>query len=66
MLNHTNHTVINQKPIKRTFNKILHDDIFPNNLIDNETSFAKIPTISRNPIKRLIPISAILENTHCH
>lgn len=53
-------TVNHQIHRNATFNNIPHEDILPNSLIDNETTFASIPMISRNEMNNEIAISPIL------
>lgn len=42
-----------------TLRRIDPEDIFPNNLIDKDITFAKVPTISKSPMKSDINISHI-------
>lgn len=58
-LNPISDTVTIPIPINITFNRILPDDIFHNSLIDRETIFARVQTISRNQVNKLTMISPI-------
>jgi hypothetical protein len=59
-------TVNHHNPRKATLSKIHHEDIFPNNLIDNDTTLAKVPIMSRKATKSDIMISPILAQIHGH
>jgi len=54
-----NHTNTQPRPRNATFRRIDPEDIFPNNLIERETTFEKIPTISRNPTNKDTIVSPI-------
>lgn len=59
-LNPIRPTVTIPIPINITFNRILPDDIFHRSLIDKETIFAIVHTMSRNQVNKLMTISPIL------
>lgn len=63
-LNPINPTNAQPNPIKTILSKIEPDDIFPNNLMDNEIIFEITPTISKNHTNNEIPISPILDPIH--
>lgn len=52
-------TLMAHSPKNATLRRIEPDDIFPNNLIDRDMTFANVPTISKNPINSDISISPI-------